>query len=37
MTTVKCPSCTKLFDIQKQTGTYSISCPYCGTKGTMRS
>jgi DNA-directed RNA polymerase subunit RPC12/RpoP len=36
MTTVKCPSCAKLFDIQKQQGTFRISCPYCGAKGMMK-
>lgn len=37
MMTVKCPSCGKLFDVQKQAGAFPINCPYCGTKGTMRS
>lgn len=36
MMTVKCPSCTKLFDVQKQAGAFPINCPYCGTKGMMR-
>jgi DNA-directed RNA polymerase subunit RPC12/RpoP len=36
MMTIKCPDCSKLFDVQKQTEPFPVNCPYCGVKGTMR-
>jgi predicted RNA-binding Zn-ribbon protein involved in translation (DUF1610 family) len=34
-TSVKCPSCSIIFDVKKQSGPYKITCPKCGSWGFM--
>jgi DNA-directed RNA polymerase subunit RPC12/RpoP len=33
MMNVRCPSCRKVFDVEKMAAPSKISCPFCGTEG----
>ena len=36
VTTVKCPNCTHVIEITSMTRPLEITCPKCGTKGTLK-